>query len=178
MPPLEFTRRLNLQTDGDVDWEMTPWSLTITFQLGKPVDSTSDIGIPAGFEERTLMLSDAQWDKVIEAYLTDESGYGGLIIKDIYAVAAGSFTGSSTVRDDVQALLGEMFFVMTVGDNSNKTVLYTPRTTLCDVCGGAIDATRELVLVVPKRAEVRISKLKIGDDGMYVRQGYARLGTV
>ena len=110
----EYKRRLNLQTDEDVDWEMTPWSLPITFQLGKPVDSTSDRGVPAGFEERTLMLSDAQWDKVFGANLTDESEYGWLVIKDIYAVAVGSFTGSSTVRGDVQALLGEMFFVLTV----------------------------------------------------------------
>ena len=105
----EYKRRLNLQTDEDVDWEMTPWSLPITFQMGKPADSTSDRGVPAGFEERTLMLSDAQWDTVCEAYLTDESEYGGLMIKDIYAVAVGSFTGSSTVRKDVQALLGKMF---------------------------------------------------------------------
>ena len=60
------------------------------------------------------MLSDAQWDKVFGANLTDESEYGWLVIKDIYAVAVGSFTGSSTVRGDVQALLGEMFFVLTV----------------------------------------------------------------
>jgi hypothetical protein len=66
--------------------------------------------VPAGFEERTLMLSDAQWGKVSEAYSTDESEYGGLTIKDIYDVAVGSFTGSSTVRKDVQALLGKMFF--------------------------------------------------------------------
>ena len=57
--------------------------------------------------------------------------------------------------------------MLTVGDNSDKTVLYTPRTALRDVCGGAIDATRELVLVVPKGAEVRVSKLRIGDDEMY-----------
>jgi len=43
------------------------------------------------------------------AYLTDESEYGGLMIKDIYGVAVGSSTGSSTVRDDVQALLGKYF---------------------------------------------------------------------
>ena len=73
----EYKRRLNLQTDEDVDWEMTPWSLPITFQLGKPVDSTSDRGVPAGYEERTLMLSDAQWDKVVEAYSADDSDYGG-----------------------------------------------------------------------------------------------------
>ena len=116
-----------MQTDEDVDWEMTPCSLPITFQLGKPVDSTSDRGVPAGYEERTLMLSDAQWDKVVEAYSADDSEYGGLMIKDIYAVATGSFTGSSTVRNDAQALLGRMFFVLTVGDSNNKTVLYTPR---------------------------------------------------
>jgi hypothetical protein len=39
----EYKRRLNIQTDEDVDWEMTPWSLPITFQLGKPVDSTSAV---------------------------------------------------------------------------------------------------------------------------------------
>ena len=163
----EYKRRLNLQTDEDVDWEMTPWSLPITFQLGKPVDTTSDRGVPAGYEERTLMLSDAQWDKVVEAYSADDSEYGGLMIKDIYAVATGSFTGSSTVRNDAQALVGRMFFVLTVGDSNNKTVLYTPRSALRDVCGGAIDATKELVLVVPKNAEVRVSKLKIGEDEMY-----------
>ena len=54
-----------------------------------------------------------------------------------------------------------------MGDSSNKTVLYTPRSELRDVCGGAIDATRELVLAVPKGAEVRVSKLKIGEDEMY-----------
>ena len=165
----EYKRRLNVQTNEDLDWEMTPWSLPITFQLGKPSDSTSDRGVPAGFEERTLMLSDAQWDKVMEAYVTDDSEYGGLMIKDIYAVAVGTFTGSGTVRDDVQALLGKMFFLLSVGDSSNKAVLYTPRTALRDVCGGAIDATRELVLVVPKGAEVRVSKLKIGEDEMYDR---------
>ena len=73
------------------------------------------------FEERTLMLSDAQWDKVIEAYLTDDSEYAGLMIKDIYDVAVGTFTGSGTIRDDVQALLGKMSFVLAVGDSSNKT---------------------------------------------------------
>ena len=60
--------------------------------------------------------------------------------------------------------------MLTVGDSSNKTVLYTPRSALRDVCGGAIDATRELGLVVPKDAEVsevRVSKLKIGEDEMY-----------
>ena len=77
------------------------------------------------------------------------------------------FTGSSTVSNDVQALLGKMFFVPTVGDNSNKTVLYTPSSALRDVCGGAIDATKELGLVVPKNVEVRVSKLKIGEDEMY-----------
>ena len=60
-----------------------------------------------------------------------------------------------------------MFFVLTVGDNSDKAVLYTLMTALRDVCGGAIDATRELVLVVPKGAEVRVSKLRIGDDEVY-----------
>jgi hypothetical protein len=47
--------------------------------------------------------------------------------------------------------------------------LYTPKTALRDVCGGAIDATRELVLVVPKGTEVRANKLRIniGDDEMY-----------
>jgi hypothetical protein len=89
------------------------------------------------------------------------------MIKDIYAVATGVFTGSSTVSKDVQALLGRMFFVLTVGDSSNKTVLYTPRSALRDVCGGAIDATEELVLVVPRNAEVRVSKLKIDEDEMY-----------
>ena len=54
------------------------------------------------------MLSDAQWDKVMEAYSADDSEYGGLMIKDIYAVATGTFTGSSTVSDDVQALLGKI----------------------------------------------------------------------
>ena len=98
-----------MQTNEDLDWEMTPWSLPITFQLGKPSDSTSDRGVPAGFEERTLMLSNAQWDKVINAYVTDDSEYGGLMIKDIYAVAVGIFTGSGTVRNDAQALLGKMF---------------------------------------------------------------------
>jgi hypothetical protein len=65
--------------------------------------------VPAGYEERTLMLSDAQWDKVVEAYSADDSEYGGLMIKDIYAVATGSFTGSSTVRNDAQALVGRIF---------------------------------------------------------------------
>ena len=65
-------------------------------------------GVPVGFEERTMMLHDAQWDKVVAAYVTDDSEYGGLMIKDIYAVATGAFAGSSTVRDDAQALLGEM----------------------------------------------------------------------
>ena len=149
---------------------MTPWSLPITFQLGKPVGSTNDRGMPAGFEERTLMpkrCAVGQGDH--EAYLTDGSEYGGLMTKDIYAVAVGTFIGSGTVRDDVQALLGKMSFVLAVGDSSNKTVLYTPKTALRDVCGGANDATRELLLVVPKGAEVRVSKLKIGDDEMYVR---------
>ena len=163
----EYKRTLNLQSDEDVDWEMTLLSLPITFQLGNPVDSTSDRGVPAGYEERTLMLSDAQWDKVIEAYSVDDSEYGELMIKDIYAMATGIFTGSGTVRNDAQALLGRMFFVLTVGDNNNKTVLYTPGSALRDVCGGAIDATKELVLVVPKDAEVRVSKLKLGEDEMY-----------
>ena len=54
--------------------------------------------------------------------------------------------------------------MVTVGDSNNKTVLYTPRSALRDVCGGAIDDTKELGLVVLKDAEVRVSKLKIGED--------------
>jgi hypothetical protein len=111
-------------------------------------------GIPADLELRSCMTEGSKWDEVHRAYASDSSSkWSGVLVRDIYNRANGSFVGAVEVSNKIDVWLGTVFFSVKRG---GKQVLFTRRSVLRPVDEVA-DLTKELVLVVPAGARVRVS---------------------
>jgi len=140
----------------------TPAAMEMARIVGMPVVT------PQGTNAYTMLMSPASWRAVEEAYAMDHQEYCGVKLSEVYmAIYSKEFGGNRLTTNRVKQWHNRIFYPMSIAMDEklsadDATVLYTPSRMTSFI---SPDGTSypDLVLVVPDKTPVRISKIKLGD---------------
>jgi hypothetical protein len=127
------------------------------------------IALPPGTAAYTMLMDDAQWSTIAEAYNEDHAEVCGIRMSEIYSILTHRLDNhNSTTTNRVRTWKNKVVFPLSIAASEHisidddHTVLYTPCTATKTV-DGSHQGQPDLVLVVPDKCKVRLSGVSLDD---------------